>query len=554
MIEHLRKYTGLIIFVIALLFVGLAFFGDRASMGHSSPDNPVLLTVDGTGYTRANIRKLAVAPASLAQTRESFSMTMSLGLLTFVSELGGFGGDEQSQRRFLINRLNIREAATEFGIYPSEAEVEARVKKTFTTGPDGGFDKNGYDEQVKSLEHFGMKEKDFIELVRDILTAEKLKEILGGGLAGSRRQVEESVAAAHQQVSIQLARTSLTAFQEQVKPTDEELKAAWETTKDRYQVERKIKVSYLLAKPQYPEKKTEPPKLPTAVTEEDKKAEEKAEQERKAAEDAAYAKTKREVDDTVLSRVETVLAGIQNSVGKDFEKVVAEQGFQLVSTDFFQRSAVPPELSITTAESTPKPVSDYLLRLAATKDESLANFTEALPLKDGCFLIARLDAAEEVRTKTFDEAKDEVKADYLKEKANDLLKKDADDKAAKIRDGLKAGKPFADVAKEVGLEPKAHGPFKATDKLEGEADVSTLFQTAATVDPGALADPVMKPDGALFIFVEKRELVKDPSRESTINQSVEGMTEQMQRAAFMSWLNEKMNATRVEDPTSPAKK
>ena len=65
----------------------------------------------------------------------------------------------------------------------------------------------------------------------------------------------------------------------------------------------------------------------------------------------------------------------------------------------------------------------------------------------------------------------------------------------------------------------------------GEADVTTLFQTAATVDPGTLADPVIKPDGALFVFVEKRELVKDPTRENTINQSVEGMTQQIREGS-----------------------
>lgn len=557
MIEHLRKYTGLIIFVIALLFVGLAFFGDRASVGHSSPDNPVLLTVDGTGYTKANIRKLALAPMALAQpsSQQDFMRVMQLGLWEFAHEVAGGSGDpDLAQRRFLINRLNIREAATEFGIYPSDAEVEVRVKKAFTTGPDGGFDKAGYEEEVKSLERFGMKEKDFIDLVRDILATEKLKELLGGGLSGSLQQEEESYATSHQQVSIQVARTSLASFQEQVKPTDEDLKAAWETTKDQYTVERKIKVSYLLAKPQYPEKKTEPAKLPTAVTEEDKKAEEKAEQERKAKEDAAYAETKRAVDNEIYNKVTIILDEIQKSGGKDFEKAVAEQGLQLVTTDFFQRSAMPPELSITTADSSPKPVGDLLLHLVDRKDDSLVNFTEALQLKDSAYLIARLDAEEKERTKTFEEAKDQVRADYIEKKSNELLRKDADEKAAKIREGLKSGKSFADLAKEVGLEPKAHGPFKSTDKLEGEADVSTLFQTASTVDPGTLADPVMKPDSAIFIFVEKRELVKDPSRESTVNQNVERMATQMQASAFQSWLDEKMNATRVEDPFAKVKK
>ena len=39
MIEHLRKYTGLIIIVVALLFVGLAFFGDNANLGQANSND-----------------------------------------------------------------------------------------------------------------------------------------------------------------------------------------------------------------------------------------------------------------------------------------------------------------------------------------------------------------------------------------------------------------------------------------------------------------------------------------------------------------------------------
>jgi len=67
------------------------------------------------------------------------------------------------------------------------------------------------------------------------------------------------------------------------------------------------------------------------------------------------------------------------------------------------------------------------------------------------------------------------------------------------------------------------------------------------VEPGTLADPVMRPDGALFIFVEKREVVKDPARDERINQSLTGMTSNQQRTAFSAWLDEKLAATQVVD-------
>ena len=180
----------------------------------------------------------------------------------------------------------------------------------------------------------------------------------------------------------------------------------------------------------------------------------------------------------------------------------------------------------------------------------MTRFTDALPIADGAFLVARLDEEEAVRAKTFDEAKEEVRADFIAKASGEALKKDADEKAAKIREGLAAGKSFTDLAKELGLEPKAHGPFKATDKLDGEADVSTLFQTAALVDPGALADPVLQPDGSLFVFVEKRELVKDPARADRVQSALRNLGQTQERQAFSAWLTDRLDATKVEQITT----
>ena len=540
MIENLRKYTGLIIFVIALLFVGLAFFGDPATMGRANANNPVVLTVDGTSYTATQYRKLAEAPAS------DYSLAFQTGTIQLIGELGA-DGSPQGVRRFFVNRLNLRQACEDFGIHPSDQEIEAHIKETFT-GQDGKFSQERYNSLVKSLGRYGMLEKDLLDLIRDSIASEQLKEIIGSGLGGTREAALESAASTEQQVSIQVARTALATFQEQIKPTDEELKAAWETTKEKYMVERKIKVSYLVAKPTYPERPAEAPKLPDAVTEEAKKAAEKEATEKKAKEDAEYAEKKRLVDDEVIAKVDALLLDIQNSEGKDFEKLVAEDGWTLVTTELFPRSAVPAELQGSTVSDNPRPVADLLFLLENT-DDPLTKFTEALPLKDNAFIIARLDGEEDARPKTFEEAKEEVRTDYIAQKANEALKKDADEKAAKIREGLAAGKPFADLAKEVGLEPKAHGPFKATDKLEGEADVSTLFQAASTVEAGKLADPVIRPDSAVFIFVEKRELVKDPARDERINQAITAQAQEMKRDAYMAWLAEKLEQTQIEEPS-----
>jgi len=539
MIEHLRKYTGLIIFVIALLFVGLAFFGDSASLSRGTND-PAVISVDGNSYSMSEFRKMGESSRSLG---------MSMGLYEFISTLGGFGGtnDEETDKRFFVNRLLVRQAAEEFGVHPGDEEVTAALKAMpVFQGQDGTFDQARYNDiATQGIGRFGMTEKDLIDLVRDSIATKKLSTIIGGGLAADRQVALESVASRDQQVSIQIARTALSTFQETFKPTDDELKTTWETTKEKYMTERKIKVTYFIAKPTYPEPKKEEPKLPDALTEEDKKKAEKEAADKKAAEEAALADQKRKINNDLADAVDAFLAELQTSEGKDFDKLAQENSWELVTTELFPRSAVPPALSVNLRSTgNPRPAADFLFQLDMSKD-LLARCTEALPIADGAWLIARLDEEEEARAKTFDEAKEEVRKDYIAEKSGEALKKDADEKAAKIREALTAGKSFTDVAKELGLEPKAHGPFKATDKLDGEADVSILFQTASNVDPGSLADPVMRPDGALFVFVEKREIVKDPARAERVNQAVTGIASQQQRLAFSAWLDAKLEATKI---------
>ncbi len=543
MIEHLRKYTGLIIFVIALLFVGLAFFGDNVAKSHRGSNDPLALSVDGTQYTMTEVQKLGETPMALVQ---GFGM---YGMIDFLSTLGGFGGGEETAHRFFVNRLIVRQAAEDFGVHPSAEEISAEIKKMPTfQGADGAYSQQAYNDFInKRLGRLGMTEGDFIDIVRDTLATRKLVDIIGGGLAVDRSIAAQQVTSNDQQVTIQLSRVPLSKFQDELKPTDDELKAQWETTKDKYQTDRKIKVSYVIAKPTYPELPKDETKLPDAVTDEQKKEAEKKAAEKKAADEAKLAEDKRRIDGELADSVDGFLQEIEASEGKDFAKLAEENGWKIVTTDLFTRTALPAELSINTrSTSNPRPVGDILFQLTPGSD-TMTRFSEALPIADGAFLIAHLDEAEEPRTKTFDEAKEQVRTDYIAEKAGEALKKDADEKAAKLREALAAGKSFGDAAKELGLEVKSLGPFKATDKLPEEADASTLFQTASMVAPGTLADPVMRPDGAIFVFVEKREVVNDPARDERINQSLTGLTSNLKRIAFSAWLEEKLAATQVTD-------
>ncbi|MDB4499356.1 hypothetical protein N9213_02875, partial [Akkermansiaceae bacterium] len=62
MIENIRKYTGLMIVVLVLLFIGLVFLGDTAS--NVGVDKPIA-AVSGKKYGEKDFRKLALNPLEI---------------------------------------------------------------------------------------------------------------------------------------------------------------------------------------------------------------------------------------------------------------------------------------------------------------------------------------------------------------------------------------------------------------------------------------------------------------------------------------------------------
>ncbi|MDB6077225.1 MAG: hypothetical protein JWO82_972, partial [Akkermansiaceae bacterium] len=275
----------------------------------------------------------------------------------------------------------------------------------------------------------------------------------------------------------------------------------------------------------------------------------KAAEVKKAAQSTAEAEAKRTVNKELAAKVSALLEGINKDATGSFEKLAGDSGLEVKSTDFFTTTALPPDLNLQLrAGETQGSVGAILNTLTTDADDAANRFSNAIPIAGGQWLVVRADEIKEPRAKEFEEAKDAVRADYIAKHAGDAMKKDSDEKVAKLREGLTAGKSFADVAKELELEVKQHGPFSMNDRNAADPDAGILFQPAATVDPGSLADPVMRPDAALLVFVEKREIYKDDARASRVEHAVEAIGGRQATFAFSSWLQNKLDTIKVKRP------
>ena len=299
MIENIRKYTGLMIVVLVLLFIGLVFLGDTAR--NSFAGKPVM-EVDGVAVSRKEFDRMSgnalQIPSGLAQAGPlsqsskviashylgdsvlANPMTSAASILTEMTEY--LQGSDPG--RFLANRIAVRKAGLDYGATPGPNEVESFIEKVLFADQDGNFDQVAFSEFMeKKIGRLGIGSRGFNEYVRDLLTAQNIAKILGAGIA-----VDSSTAAAHygldkQNITAQQVTLDMLDFEKDLKPTEEEIKAFYEENKENYFSDELRKTTYIFAEPNWQAAYDKQEEEKAKAAEEEKKA---ADEAKKKAEEA----------------------------------------------------------------------------------------------------------------------------------------------------------------------------------------------------------------------------------------------------------------------------
>lgn len=529
MIENIRNYTGLTFVVLVGLFLGFLFLdvGHLKGLGSGKP----VIEIDGRTYDGPEFQHLG---------KSSLDLASGLQMYEFVMSMGGFGASEQENAEsFFIKRMILRDAAEKFGLHPSEEEISDQIRKNRTfTDKDGNFDQTRYSEIVQNgIGRLGMTERDIREIAADALIAEKLQEILGTGLAVNEKIVAQNSALKRQQVTAQIARIELPSFKDAIKPTDDEVKAYWETIQDSFRTEPKRKFTYFIAAAQLPEAKPAEPKPGDAAN---------PEKPDPTKEDPKILEERQRKQQEFVEKFDDLLNELQLKKGANFEELAKTNSFELKSTEFFPASAAPAELAAPIYKSNRGGRAvDFLFNMKETSDP-FSKISDALQTGENQWLVARLDGEEPSRVKTFEEAKEEARAQYIEEKGREAMRKSADEQLKKIRDAVTAGKSFADAAKDAGLETKTVGPVTATTRPSTASEPAQLFNALSLSDPGTVADLLIEPNQIFIAFVEKREVIKQPDPAAALKADVDNAARINGRLALDAWLTERVEAAKVK--------
>ena len=294
MIENIRKYTGLMIVVLVLLFLGLIFLESSAS---NLTSGAPAMEVAGRNISQKEFARMSTNTLKIPSRLPFSAIPTDSQKNPLTNLLGGrpaFSSDQllrgasialeaDRPERFLANRFAIQKAGLEYGATPGQEEVEAFIENVLFADADGKFDQESYADFIeKKIGSLGIGIRGFNEYVRDLLTAGNLAELISGDIESDPTLIESLYRNGSQKITAQQVSLEFSTYQNEQTPTEEEIEAYWEENQEKYNTDERRKISYVFFEPDWD--------AALVAAEEEKK---KAEDAKKAQEEAA-AKLKEE--------------------------------------------------------------------------------------------------------------------------------------------------------------------------------------------------------------------------------------------------------------------
>ncbi len=542
MLETVRKYTGVMFFLLVLLFVGLIFLME-GGIGLDTIGKQIVFKANGRGYSAKEYRRMGENTTRLAKSLAQQNYAAQTDFLQYLQSLqGSSAGSDNSGIRFVVNRKHLQEAAAQYGISASDQEVETYLKeKIFIKQPDGGFDSTAYQTFLnKELPRLGMSLKDMNDTVAEVITFNKIVKLLGAGIEGDRHALQKQVQLQGQQIDLHYIEWNQSNFEGLQSPTAEEIEKFWQENKHNYLSEPQRQISYIL---QTAETKPVPelPPLPDAtdLSEEDKKVRGALE-----AANEAIQKSNAEAIAALGNDLETLWDNLQASEGVGFEQLAKENEYEVQTSELFTREAAPDFLQQalrSTVDS--KSVLDSVFTRKPSEDNLMDAISDVTELGSSSLLLFKVTKAVDATELSFDQAKGQATLDLQKKLATEAMMAAATSAKEAIQKDITAGKSFAEAAKAQNLEAKEikELSYYSAAGIE-DVDPQKIYEMSSRVNPGELSEIVNQDDSkraihrALLSQVTDRRIKENEQAERWIDSMVERNTTDLQRIAFENWL------------------
>ena len=578
MIENMRKYTGLMAAVFILLAAGFLFTMNDISGGGGGGmgSGPTVLEANGRILDQQEYRRMGDSTLQLAseaglhlyvnflivpdapQLQQAMQL-LQYGYPNYYRTMGrNLKADDFN--RFISNRIIIQQAMQSMGVRASDEEINTAIMSSPSFSSEGKFDNAKYASFIeKRLGRLGMTEKDLREIVHESLCLNKIIEIVGGGLLVPRQAAQDLLEAQMQAVSISRVVFNRDDFVEKEQPSEEEIKAYWDTHQDAYKTEEQRRINYiLLTLPPETQVKSSPATLPADATEEQKKAHAEAEQARLDAEAQVKAQLadKRAQDArSIQKEIDQISQEIYDSEEEkkplDFAAIITKRNRQIIETSLFSRSKLPKEIAALKLRGNfnkGKTIADFIFGHSTASQDPYDLVSDALPVGEHGWIVFTLEEVVEPTLLDYTAARGAARAQLVSENGSIKVKEAAQAARAATAELVKSGKSFDEAAKEQGLTPVQIGPFTINDRETQSKDPSyrLLHQKASGLNPGDLSETIDENDRSLFFYLISREVEDTEESKQRIESVINNGKNQIMMIAFLNWLQQQYQEADVK--------
>ena len=578
MIENMRKYTGLMAAVFILLAAGFLFTMNDISGGGGGGmgSGPTVLEANGRILDQQEYRRMGDSTLQLAseaglhlyvnflivpdapQLQQAMQL-LQYGYPNYYRTMGrNLKADDFN--RFISNRIIIQQAMQSMGVRASDEEINTAIMSSPSFSSEGKFDNAKYASFIeKRLGRLGMTEKDLREIVHESLCLNKIIEIVGGGLLVPRQAAQDLLEAQMQAVSISRVVFNRDDFVEKEQPSEEEIKAYWDTHQDAYKTEEQRRINYiLLTLPPETQVKSSPATLPADATEEQKKAHAEAEQARLDAEAQVKAQLadKRAQDArSIQKEIDQISQEIYDSEEEkkplDFAAILTKRNRQIKETSLFSRSKLPKEIAALKLRGNfnkGKTIADFIFGHSTASQDPYDLVSDALPVGEHGWIVFTLEEVVEPTLLDYTAARGAARAQLVSENGSIKVKEAAQVARAATAELVKSGKSFDEAAKEQGLTPVQIGPFTINDRetQSKEPSYRLLHQKASGLNPGDLSESIDENDRSLFFYLISREVEDTEESKQRIESVINNGKNQIMMIAFLNWLQQQYQEADVK--------
>ena len=578
MIENMRKYTGLMAAVFILLAAGFLFTMNDISGGGGGGmgSGPTVLEANGRILDQQEYRRMGDSTLQLAseaglhlyvnflivpdapQLQQAMQL-LQYGYPNYYRTMGrNLKADDFN--RFISNRIIIQQAMQSMGVRASDEEINTAIMSSPSFSSEGKFDNAKYASFIeKRLGRLGMTEKDLREIVHESLCLNKIIEIVGGGLLVPRQAAQDLLEAQMQAVSISRVVFNRDDFVEKEQPSEEEIKAYWDTHQDAYKTEEQRRINYvLLTLPPETQVKSSPATLPADATEEQKKAHAEAEQARLDAEAQVKAQLadKRAQDArSIQKEIDQIAQEIYDSEEEkkplDFAAILTKRNHQIKETSLFSRSKLPKEIAALKLRGNfnkGKTIADFIFGHSTASQDPYDLVSDALPVGEHGWIVFTLEEVVEPTLLDYTAARGAARAQLVSENGSIKVKEAAQAARAATAELVKSGKSFDEAATEQGLTPVQIGPFTINDRetQSKEPSYRLLHQKASGLNPGDLSESIDENDRSLFFYLISREVEDTEESKQRIESVINNGKNQIMMIAFLNWLQQQYQEADVK--------